>query len=217
MRRQKIFRDDRGATMVEFSIIMGAFFVVFFGLIEFSLALYQWNSATKAVQLGARLAAVSSPVWQELTEMSLVASGEVIGGTMTPYTTTCDGSSGACSCSGARCSEASGGPTYDLAAMNVIVYGREGDTSCGNVGDGGLLGMCDVFAPIGPANVTVKYENSGLGFVGHPAGAVPTITVTVTGMSYQFIFLSGFMDFGITSMPDFSETMTGEDMNIAAP
>lgn len=101
--------------------------------------------------------------------------------------------------------------------MNVLVYGRDANMACGNVGDGGLLGMCDVYAPITPANVTVKYENSGLGFVGHPAGAVPTITVTVTGMSYQFIFLSGFMDLGITTMPDFSVTMTGEDLNTAAP
>ncbi len=101
--------------------------------------------------------------------------------------------------------------------MNVLVYGRDGDTSCGNVGTGGLLGMCDVFNPIAPANVTVTYDNSGLGFIGHPAGAVPTITVKVTGMSYQFIFLSGFLGLGITAMPDFSVTMTGEDLNIAAP
>ena len=74
MRLQKIIRDDRGASMVEFSIIVSLFFVVLFGLIEFSLALYQWNSATKAVQLGARLAAVSSPVWNQLADMALVGS-----------------------------------------------------------------------------------------------------------------------------------------------
>ena len=214
MRLYKIIRDDRGASMVEFSIIVSLFFVVLFGLIEFSLALYQWNSATKAVQLGARLAAVSSPVWGELTNMSLVGAGENIGDPVTAYSTVCVGSTSTCTCTGARCPNSD---TYDSAAMNVLVYGRDADLACGNVGAGGFLGMCDVYNPITPANVIVTYDNSGLGFVGHPAGAVPTISVVVTGMSYQFIFLSGLLGFGITSMPDFKVTMTGEDLNLAAP
>lgn len=215
MRLQKIIRDDRGASMVEFSIIVSLFFVVLFGLIEFSLALYQWNSATKAVQLGARLAAVSSPVWNQLSDMSLVGGTETLGDPVPAYTVECVGSTSACTCiAGARCS---GTNTYNNAAMNVLVYGRDANVACGNVGAGGFLGMCDVYNPITPANVKVTYENSGLGFLGHPAGTVPTITVEVTGMSYQFIFLGGLMGFGITSMPDFKVTMTGEDLNLAAP
>ena len=48
--------------MIEFAIVAFLFFVLTGGLVDFALAIYQWNSASKAVQLGARLAAVSNPV-----------------------------------------------------------------------------------------------------------------------------------------------------------
>ena len=55
-------RDQRGAVIVEVTIVMTLMFVLVLGGIEFLLLFYQRNAAAKAVQIGARLAAVSDPV-----------------------------------------------------------------------------------------------------------------------------------------------------------
>ena len=57
--RLKAFRrDESGATIIEAAATMLTFFLILFGIIEFSFLYYQWNAATKAVQYGARIAAV---------------------------------------------------------------------------------------------------------------------------------------------------------------
>jgi Flp pilus assembly pilin Flp len=55
-------RDQRGAVMVEVTIMLSLTLVLVLGAIDFLLLFYQWNAAAKAVQMGARLAAVSDPV-----------------------------------------------------------------------------------------------------------------------------------------------------------
>ena len=63
-------RDQRGAVIVEVTIVMTLMFVLVPGGIEFLLLFYQWNAAAKAVQIGARLAAVSDPVAAGLNGLS---------------------------------------------------------------------------------------------------------------------------------------------------
>src|SRR5207249_6483455 len=41
-----------GAVMIEFAIIATLLLTVTCGMVDFSLALYQWNAASKAVELG---------------------------------------------------------------------------------------------------------------------------------------------------------------------
>ena len=71
--------------MVEYSLIVSLLLVLTFGLVEFSLALFQWNSATKAVQAGARLAAVSAPVSSDLTTLTGLSSGVEPGDPMPAF------------------------------------------------------------------------------------------------------------------------------------
>ena len=47
-----------------------------------------------------------------------------------------------------------------------------------------------------PANVSVSYAYTGLGFAGRPGGPVPTITVELQNLNFQFFFLGGLMGFG---------------------
>ena len=63
-------RDQRGAVIVEVTIVLTFMFVLVLGGIEFLLLFYQWNAAAKAVQVGARLAAVSDPVAVGLNGLS---------------------------------------------------------------------------------------------------------------------------------------------------
>jgi Flp pilus assembly protein TadG len=65
-----LLRDQRGAVMVEVTIMLSLTLVLVMGAIDFLLLFYQWNAAAKAVQMGARLAAVLGPVASGLKGLS---------------------------------------------------------------------------------------------------------------------------------------------------
>ncbi len=219
------FRDDEsGASYLEFTVGMMTFFVILFGIIDFSYIFYQWNAATKAVQFGARLAAVSEPVWVQLKTMTGVGGSVKPGDPMPTFDSTCtatadDGSAGTCTGSG---------NTYDPAAMRAIVFGRDSNgnslTACATAAVSNPLqnGMCNYFSDIKSAQrVQIRYQYTGLGYAGRPGvnghtgGPVPTITVSLTGISYSFIFLNSLMRFGSAPVPALNTTVTGEDLNAA--
>ena len=57
MRRNKLFdSNERGATLVEFSIAVSVFLMVMFGVIEFGRALWVHNALADAARRGARYA-----------------------------------------------------------------------------------------------------------------------------------------------------------------
>jgi Flp pilus assembly protein TadG len=60
MRRQKMKRTDRGATMVEMSIASGVVFLALFAVIEFGRLLFIHNGLTDATRRAARFAAIHS-------------------------------------------------------------------------------------------------------------------------------------------------------------
>jgi hypothetical protein len=194
--------EQRGASMVEFSIIAFLFFMLLGGMIDFSFAYYQWNSATKALQQGARLAATSDPVDSSLKNWP-GGEGIMPGDPFPAFTRVCSGASGSCS-----------GGSYSATAMQTIVFGR-GQTACGVVGADQTSAMCDVFSRVQPQNVTITYQQTGLGFAGRPGGPVPTITVELTGLTYTYAFLGGL--FGPVTLPPMKTTATGEDMCTFAP
>ena len=51
-------RRQRGAHLLEFSLVAGVFFLVFFGILEFSRMIFTWSTLTEATRRGARVAAV---------------------------------------------------------------------------------------------------------------------------------------------------------------
>ena len=48
--------DDKGSVLVEVSIMLPILLFFLLGSIDFLFAFYEWNAATKAVQVGARIA-----------------------------------------------------------------------------------------------------------------------------------------------------------------
>ena len=71
--------------MVEVTIMLSITLVLVLGAIDFLLLFYQWNAAAKAVQIGARLAAVSNPVASGLNNLSqAVVSASVPPGAAMP-------------------------------------------------------------------------------------------------------------------------------------
>src|SRR5918998_3838754 len=83
-RAPRLWRDQSGAVAVEFALIGGAFITILLAMMEFGTAYWQWNQATKALQLGGRLAAVSDPVSSDLKSLTGVSSTVEEGDPM-PY------------------------------------------------------------------------------------------------------------------------------------
>jgi len=208
-------RNEDGAVLVEVTIVMAIMFVFILGSIEFLFAFYQWNAATKAVQVGARIAAVSDPVAAGLGNLSaaVVGPGVPPGGAMPNFMVTCDGATSSCTCNSGFCGGIIG---YNEAAMRTIVYGR-GSTSCGDATSFYNTGMCDIFSRITPANVVIVYAQTGLGYAGRPGGPVPTLTVSLHDLPFQFFFLSGLARFRDMQIPALTTPITGEDLSSSAP
>ena len=62
MMRLRFIRDNNGGVLVEATLMITFMFVFVLGAIDFLFAFYQWNAATKAVQVGARIAAVRAKI-----------------------------------------------------------------------------------------------------------------------------------------------------------
>src|SRR3989442_726694 len=157
----RLANDENGGVLVETTIMISIVLVFVLGSVDFLFAFYQWNAATKAVEIGARIAAVSAPLANGLNALStsVVSSSLHVGGTMPDFTVTCDGNAGSCSCTG-TCTGVSG---FNTAALNTIVYGR-GSSSCGDATSPYHAGMCDIFPRIQPSNVRIVYQQTGLGY-----------------------------------------------------
>lgn len=224
VRRRNLRRDQRGAAIMEFSVVAGTMVVMLFGIVEFANLFSQWNAAVKAVQVGARVAATSAPVWTEAG--TLTGGEEADGGAIAqpghpiPYTYTvvCTEATG---CTGTESVKGAVGLTYDADAMNVIVFGRAGLTCKDPPGQ--YFGMCDIYDRIGTDNVRVTYEHTDVGYSTRPGGLVPTITVEIIGINFQFIFLDDIMglfneqDLNQVPIPGLLTTMIAEDMRPGAP
>ncbi|MCT8972704.1 TadE/TadG family type IV pilus assembly protein [Microbaculum marinisediminis] len=207
-RRARAFlAENEGATMVEMTLVIVLLFLVTLGFVDFGYALYQWNQASKAVQVGARLAAVSNPVATGLAAKVAELNAEIAPGDPSKsYSVVCNGASPTCI--------GLGGLDVDAAALNRIVFGADG--TCGPPFGTGARGMCDVFQrnpPLGTANVVVEYTYSGLGYAARPGGPVPTIRVQLQDLNFNFFFLAGLLGLGQMEIPPMTGTITGEDLS----
>lgn len=209
----RLARDQNGAVLVEATVTMIVLFVFILGSIDFLFAFYQWNAATKAVQVGARIAAVSDPVADGLNNLSLTvpSSTAALGSGMPAFEVRCDGATSSCTCTG-FCDGLRG---YDSRAMDTIVFGR-GSSSCTDAPSVYWAGMCDIFPRITAANVVIVYAQTGLGYVGRPGGPAPTITIRLQNLPFQFYFLAGLLGMSRFDIPAMT-TVAGEDLSSGAP
>jgi hypothetical protein len=214
MRLFPFLGDDRGAVLVETTVMLTLFFVFVLGSIDFLMMFYQWNAAAKAVAIGARLAATSDPVAAGLNGLSAaVVSPDLPPGTAMPdFAVTCDGAAATCTCEG-TCTGLGG---YDAAAMNTIVFGRN-STSCGDAASHDRPAMCNILPAVTPANITVSYRQTGIGFAGRPGGPAPTITLAIKNIQFRSFFLGNLVDSRRIPMPPLTTSIPAEDLSSAAP
>ncbi len=195
-----VWRDPSGAVAVEFGLVGSIFILLLIGMMEFGIAFWQWNQASKALQLGVRLAAVSDPVSSDLKTMTGLSATVEQGDAMPYFQRVCNGATQSCS---------SG--TYDAAAMRTLVYGR-GNAACPSTVQR-YPAMCQLFSRITPQNVIVEYTQTGLGFAGRPGGPLPSITVRLTGLNFDFIVLNSMLGLPRIPMSGLIASATAEDLS----
>src|SRR5262245_17355107 len=167
MSSRRLLKDQNASVLLETSIMTTIVFSFVLGSVDFLFAFYQWNAAAKAVEMGARIAAVSAPMTNGLNALShaVLSSSVAVGSAMPNFTVTCDGNagtaSGSCSCSGS-CTGVTG---FNTAAFRDMVYGR-GSSSCTDATSAYFVGMCDIFPRVVQANADVRivYAQTGLGY-----------------------------------------------------
>lgn len=200
----RFFRSTHGSVSIEASFLLMIMVAVTGATIEAGHAYFQWNGAQQAARHGARLAATSDPVAQSLEDMTGLESGVEPGMPLPDYSRSCSGKTANCDVGG-----------YDSRAMSDIVFGPDNDRACGAT-DRDRRGMCDVFKDISLNNVEVIYTSSGLGTAGFPANPAPLVTVKVTDMNFDFVFLNLFTPKRLSKMPDVSVSIMAEDLKTGA-
>ncbi|WP_296740480.1 TadE/TadG family type IV pilus assembly protein [Mesorhizobium sp.] len=198
--------------MVEMAIAMTLLLTLTLGFVDFGYAFYQWNAATKAVQIGARMASISDPVASALTTAAPTTTpgAPVVAGAYGPFVCSYTGTTGSCTNSGA----------FSAAAFSRIFRGDTANTNddvCPSLGTNQRPGMCHFFPGLQRSNVVVTYTATGLGYQTRLGGPVPTITVSLQNVNFQFFFLGGLLGFGNFNMPSMLSTVTGEDLKSTSP
>lgn len=222
MRIARLISDQNGGVLVEVTVMILFTMIFLFGAIDFLFAFYQWNMANKAVQFGARIAAVSDPVASALPGFTAYAGlqrGQPLPANSNLYSWVCNDINDPSSALG-QCGGTSTSPV-DANALNTIVFGRNwlvtGNASCDPTPNVYLRGMCHIFPRIGVANVAITYKDTGLGFAYQPNGPTPTIIVRLQGLQFQYFFLSGLLGFANVNIPAQATSITGEDLSVTGP
>jgi Flp pilus assembly pilin Flp len=187
-------KDRRGATATEFALIALVFAGILVAIIDFSRALWEYNRAVKACQVGVRYAVVNDMVPDLLASWNGVSDGGIVAGQPIPVG---DITPNPVSCTASACTPAGWG--FDATAYNNIVDE-----------------MAAIFPPLvndPNAVVTVTYEHIGMGFAGNPFGpdVWPLTTVEITG--FTFDFFTPLINIADIQFPECSATLTGEDFN----
>ncbi|RWA62043.1 MAG: pilus assembly protein [Mesorhizobium sp.] len=206
--------SEDGAAMVEMAIAITLLLTLTLGFVDFGYAFYQWNAATKAVQVGARLASISDPA---VTAATLAAAdpatnpgAPITAGT---YSFECkySGGTGACNDNSA---------IFNPTAFSRIFRGDTtvtNDDACPALAANQRPGMCQFFPGLKRNNVVVTYTATGLGYQTRLDGPVPTITVSLQNIDFQFFFLGGLLGFSNITVPSMLSTVTGEDLKSTSP
>ncbi len=192
----RLARDQRGISATEFVIVGGVFFMLVFGMVDFSRAMWEWNAASKATHWGVRYAVVNDMVAIQMHDWKGGDNGFSAGASI---------------------------PAGVVAGLGTDTFTCTSTTGCNFQTDTTndfdditfaliVTQMQAIYDKIQPENVVVEYRHIGLGFSGNPIGPDlhPAVTVTLVGMQFVFITpgLSGILNI---PMPDFAATMTGED------
>jgi hypothetical protein len=203
------------------------FIWVTLGTVDVAYMLFDWALANKATYIGARVAVVSNPVAQNITnnaDLGYTASQLQNIGHLC-YDPTTGNQNGNCPSTGLV--------VCTSTACTPSTYGFDATVFTNAGGTGIFDKMKGVFPRLQPANVTVSYQTidndasgfSSFGFVMRPGGLPMKVTVQIKCMTHPLYFIGGLMNWVFPapagcpagtpagpSIPAFATTLTSEDM-----
>lgn len=191
-----IGRDTRGSA-AEFALVLPLFLLLLLGTID--VGRFMWNTAQaeKATQMGARYAVVTDMVATGLYTYNFGLAAGISTGDVVPQSNfpgvVCSSSGGTVSCTCATGGSCSFPLTANQTAFNNIV-----------------TVMRNMYGAIGPDNVVVRYDWSGLGYAGNPNGSDvdPIVTIALVNLNFKPL-ISGTL--GSIGVPGTSHSLTNED------
>lgn len=193
----RLGRDERGASAVEFALVLPVFLLFLLGIIDVGRFIWAVNENEKAVQIGARWAVTTDMIcsglesWSfALNQSSPIAQGSSVPQSAFPGVIYPGGSATSCQCVTSGCEFPM---TADTGAFLRLVNR-----------------MYEIQPRVRPENVSVAYLWSGLGYSGDPNGAdvAPMVTVTLQRMDFRPLIFAGFLSLGI---PGAQYSLTMED------
>ena len=197
--------DTAGVVLVEAMISIPILIMILVTMVEFGVATFQWNQSIKALQIGARLASVSSPIVTPEDYATLSDYGALIDGDPVPGTVV----SVSCGAGANPCNETE----FDRLYFGSDASDASGGV-CGTPAPGTVSGMCDAAPFLGQDVIRVTYTRAGLGYVGRPFGPVTTITVELHNASFDLLILDDLFSWaGRISVPAHPVSITSEDVS----
>jgi TadE-like protein len=199
LRRDSLLRDEDGATLVEFSIVISLFLLILFGLIDFGRLAYHIVTGERAMHAAARIGIVRPPACPGVPAFLELASSAPAS---TDYGTSCN----------------AGGP----------ICQDPGPITClGDLSNPTVAEIWDTVATVLPpgsdaSNLRFSYTyDARLGFLGGPY--VPVVTVEMEDVTFDFVTplaglaalasATGTSAIGSTvTMPSMSVSLPGEDL-----
>jgi Flp pilus assembly protein TadG len=195
--KHKFIKNQDGISLVEALITFPVLLLTIAVFVEFGFMVFQYNQTAKAVQLGARLASVSTPLAADMSAFMSALTDDYDGSVdpvpATPASFIC-GDTSVC----------------DTDGINRLIQGSDGvcDTSVG----ASVPGMCDFNPSIGSDNVIVSYHRSGLGYQGRIGGPIVTVTVQVKDLQWNLPILGRLLDLANVTIPSHPVSVTSEDL-----
>jgi Flp pilus assembly pilin Flp len=213
-------KDERGANTVEMVMIVSALTLLTAGVVDVGRLMTEYNAIQKGVEMGVREAVTRDPIVQPTKYHFFCnppANSDLVGelcrdddGNQRPE---CD--FGTFVCTDAECTGTFNGTNYSLNYAEQCDSGpstTKGDCLSRETFDGIVDEMRSSVPNLSPANVTISYKSSKLGFIGQ-FGALPgDVTVDVTGIPFGFMASLPFGEIAWT-IPRMSAAFTGEDMS----
>ena len=199
------FRDETGATLVEFSLVISLFLLIFFGLIDFGRLAYHLVTSERAMQAAARIAAVRPAACRGVPD---VITRHASAPASADYGTSCGAAGGPfCANSGIFTCPGAAGGTELWELTDDEVWAQVRNTLPGT-------------ATIANLRFTYTYDPR-MGFLGGPY--VPIVTVQLQNVTFEFVTplsalaaVAGATPGGTVgsaiTLPGMSVSMPGEDL-----
>ena len=183
---RRLLSDRSAASAVEFAMVLPFLLFLLLGVIDVGRLMYVWNMAEKATQMGVRYAVVTDFVPNDLNEGVTdftAGSYNLPGGDPVPSSTfsstTC--TLGSCTSWGYK----------DAAFKNIAAR------------------MRTFYPPVADTNVSIQYDNVGLGYAGDPSG--PDVSALVTVRLQNMTFRPWSLLGTTLTLPEFKSALTMED------